>query len=346
MTKTEFKREYSTTDEKKEFEKKIKKIQKGVKAILKEISKVVVGQKEVVNSVMISLVCDGHVLLEGVPGLAKSLLVETLSRTIKGTTFRRIQFVPDMLPADILGVNAYNPQTGEFYIVKGPIFANFILADEINRAPPKTQAAMMEVMQERKVNIHKQEFILDKPFLVLATQNPIEQYGTYPLPEAVIDRFFMKVLVDYPSEEEELEIIDKNTMVRYNIFEQVREVVDKSFILEAQRVVREIYIAPSIKKYIVDIVNTTRGKTKYKIPELRFVRYGGSPRASICLGLAARAIALFEGRDFVVPKDIKKVALNVLRHRIILNYEGKAAGITTDEIIKNILDVVEVSWTK
>ena len=336
------KKEYKSKEEKKEFTKEIKNVQKGINALMKEISKIVVGQKDVINAVIISLICDGHALLEGVPGLAKSLLVETLSRTIKGTTFRRIQFVPDMLPADILGVNAYNPQTGEFYIVKGPIFANFILADEINRAPPKTQAAMMEVMQERKVNIHKHEFMLDRPFLVLATQNPIEQYGTYPLPEAVIDRFFMKIIVDYPSESEELEIIDKNTMVQYNIFENVKQVVDKNFILEAQKLVRKIYIAPSIKKYIVDIVNTTRGKTNYKIPELRFVRYGGSPRASICLGLAARAVAMLEGRDFVVPKDIKKVALNVLRHRIILNYEGKAAGISTDEIIKNILDTVEV----
>ncbi len=342
MEKNEFKPIYEKESERKEMHKKISLVRDKVEELIGEIQKVVVGQQKIIEDVVLSLICDGHALLEGVPGLAKSLLVETLSRTIKGTTFRRIQFVPDMLPADILGVNAYNPQTGEFYVVKGPVFANFILADEINRAPPKTQAAMMEVMQERKVNIHKHEFILDKPFLVLATQNPLEQYGTYPLPEAVIDRFLMKIIVDYPTEEEELEIIDRNTMVQYNIFDQVKQVLTKDFILEAQKLVRRIYIAPAVKRYIVNLVNTTRGRTDYKIPELKFVRYGGSPRASISLGLAARAVAMLEGRDFVIPKDIKRVAHEILRHRIILNYEGKAAGVSTDDIIDSILNKVEV----
>jgi len=315
-------------------------IQRKIKRLKEEIDKVVVGQEKVVNSILISLLCDGHALLEGVPGLAKSLLVETLGRTITGTTFRRIQFVPDMLPADILGVNAYNPKTGEFYIVKGPVFANFILADEINRAPPKTQAAMMEVMQERKVNIHEKEFRLEKPFLVLATQNPLEQFGTYPLPEAIVDRFFMKIIVDYPTPEEELEIIDRNTMVNYNIFDKVKPVVDASEIIEMQNIVRTIYISPEVKTYIVSLINTTRGKTNIHIKSLKYVRYGGSPRASISLGLGARAVALMNGRDYVIPDDIKEVAYEILRHRIILNYEGRASGITTDEVISEIMESV------
>jgi len=321
---------------------KIDAYMKKIDQIKKEISKVVVGQEEIVDYVLIALISDGHVLLEGVPGLAKSLMVETLSRCITGATFRRIQFVPDMLPADIIGMNVFNPKTGEFYIEKGPVFANFILADEINRAPPKTQAAMMEVMQERKVNIHKKEFKLDRPFLVLATQNPLEQYGTYPLPEAIVDRFFMKLLLDYPKPEEELEIINQNTMVQRNILNKVKVVVNKKFILNAQNDVRKIYVAPEIKKYIINIVNTTRRRTEYKTEKMKYIRYGASPRASIILGLAARAYAMLNGRDFVIPTDVKYVAKPVLRHRIILNYEGKASGISTDDIVDEILDKVEV----
>jgi len=335
--------EFKSVKASKKLKTKVEKVRRGYEKVRREVSKVVVGQEDVIEKVIISLICDGHLLLEGVPGLAKSLLVETLSRCVSGTTFRRIQFVPDMLPADILGMQVFNPKTGKFYISKGPIFANFILADEINRAPPKTQAALMEVMQERKVSIQKQEFILDRPFLVLATQNPLEQYGTYPLPEAIIDRFFMKLLLDYPSEEEELRIIEQNTMVKRDILSEVKPVVTKSFILESQNVVRELYIAPAIKKYIIDIVNTTRRRSKYKLPELKYIRYGASPRASIILGLASRAYALLQGRDFVIPTDIKHVAKDVLRHRIILNYEGKASGITTDEIIEVILNKVEIT---
>ncbi len=322
--------------------KKIKQYQKTFHKMEKEIEKVIVGQKHIIRSVFLSLMADGHLLLESVPGLAKSLLVETVAKCIKNATFRRIQFVPDMLPADILGMNVFNPKTGEFYIVKGPIFANIILADEINRAPPKTQAALMEVMQEKKVNIQKEEFKLDKPFLVLATQNPIEQYGTYPLPEAIVDRFFMKIIMDYPLPDEEYEIIDKNTMVKRDITEEVKPVVTKKEILQIQEDVRKIYISPKLKRYIIDIVNTTRGRSDYKISSLKYVRYGGSPRASILLGLASRAYALLQGRDFVIPTDIKAIAKDVLRHRIILNYEGKASGITTDEIVEEILDKVEI----
>lgn len=322
-------------------EKLIKNYQDVLKRMKKEIQKVIVGQNEVIEHVLICLICDAHALLEGVPGLAKSLLVETLSRCITGTTFRRIQFVPDMLPSDILGVNAFNPVKGDFYIIKGPIFANFILADEINRAPPKTQAAMMEAMQERKVNIHKEEFILDKPFLVLATQNPLEQQGVYPLPEAVVDRFFMKILVDYPKWDEELEIIERNTLVRYDIFDPVKPVMDKETILTIQKDVRKIYISTPVKEYILRIVTATRTKDE-KIRYSKYIKYGASPRGTIALALAARAVALMDGRDFVTPGDVKLVAHPVLRHRIILNYEGKAAGISTDEIIDEILEGVEV----
>ncbi len=318
----------------KEYKHKIEKVKK-------EVEKVVVGQKEIIEQVLISLISDMHALLEGVPGLAKSLLVETLSRTITGTTFRRIQFVPDMLPSDIIGVNAFNPTKGEFYIIKGPIFANFILADEINRAPPKTQAAIMEAMQERKVNIAKEEFILDRPFMVLATQNPLEQQGVFPLPEAVIDRFFMKILVDYPKWDEEMEIIDRNTVVNYNVFEGVDPVFTKEEILQIQHDVRRVYISRPVKEYILAIVHATRRKSE-EIKYSEYIRYGASPRGSISLGLAARAVALMDGRDFVTPGDVKLIAHPILRHRIILNYEGKAAGISTDEIIDEILNTVEV----
>ena len=322
-------------------EEKLRFYKEKLDILRKEISKVVIGQADIVKMVLVSLICDGHALLEGVPGLAKSLLVETLARTVEGTTHKRIQFVPDMLPADIIGVNAYNPKTGEFYIVKGPVFANFVLADEVNRAPPKTQAAMMEVMQERKVNISTHEFKFPRPFLVLATQNPIEQYGTYPLPEAIVDRFFMKLLLDYPKPEEELVIIDQNTMTKYNALDVIKPVMTPDIIIELQNSVRKVFISRPVKKYIVNIVNTSRGRGAH-FQGLKYVKYGGSPRATIWLGLGARAIALMNGRDFVVPDDIREVIHPVMRHRLILNYEGKAAGISTDDLVNNILDVVEV----
>ncbi len=322
-------------------DEELKSYKEKLNKITNEISRVVIGQKDVVRMVLVSLICDGHALLEGVPGLAKSLLVETLARAIEGTTHKRIQFVPDMLPADIIGVNAYNPKSGEFYIVKGPVFANFILADEINRAPPKTQAAMMEVMQERKVNISTQEFKFPRPFLVLATQNPVEQYGTYPLPEAIVDRFFMKLLLDYPKPEEELQILDDNTITKYNRLDIIKPVLNPNDIIELQNSVRRIFISKPVKKYIVDLINTTRGRGVH-FQGLKYVKYGGSPRATIWLGLGARAIALMSGRDFVVPDDIREVAHPILRHRLLLNYEGKAAGISTDEIVDNILNAVEV----
>ena len=321
---------------------KLRKFSEIISKVKIEIHKMVVGQEATINAALLALICDGHALLEGVPGLAKSLLVETLSNVVKNTVYRRIQFVPDLLPADILGVNAYNPQTGQFYTVKGPIFANFILADEINRAPPKTQAAMLEAMQEKKVNISKQEFDLGKPFFVLATQNPLEQYGTYPLPEALIDRFLFKIMVYYPNKEEEYDIINQNTVIQTKAaFKRVNSILDADVIRDMQASVRKIYVSNEVKHYIVDLVNATRGNTNLHLKGLQYIRYGGSPRASIYLALGARAYALTQGRNYIVPDDIKQVAFEVLRHRMILNYEGKAIGITTDELIKELLAAVE-----
>lgn len=335
--------EFGSEEHAEKIKDDVKIIKENFLKIKEEISKVIVGEEYIINNIFICLLADAHALLESVPGLGKSLLIETLGRCIEGVIFRRIQFVPDMLPADILGVNVFNPKTGEFYISKGPIFANFILADEINRAPPKTQAALMEVMQERKVNIQNEEFILDKPFLVLATQNPLEQQGVYPLPEAIVDRFFMKIILDYPSEKEEFQIIEQNTLMIRDILNRVSPVVKKDFILYAQDVVRKIYISPSIKNYILDIVNATRKRGKYNIEKIKYIKYGASPRASIALALASKALALLEGRTFVLPSDVKKVASNVLRHRIILDYEGRAMGISQDEIVEEIINKVEIT---
>ncbi len=326
--------------EEKELKEEVKKYSKLLQKMREEISKVVVGQEEMVKLALAAIVANAHVLVEGVPGLAKSLLVETIGRLIDGATFKRIQFMPDMLPADIIGVNVYNPKTGDFYIVKGPIFANLILADEINRAPPKTQAAMLEAMQEKKVNIHTYEFKLPRPFFVMATQNPLEQQGVYPLPEALVDRFFMKVLVDYPSYEEEMKIINQNTVIR-DLFADLKPVVTKEDIIKMQSLVRQIYISDAVKKYILDIVFTSRGRTDVKFDELKYIRYGGSPRASIYLGLGARVLAFFAGRIFVTPDDVKEIAPHILRHRIILTYEARALGITPDAIIQRILEEVE-----
>lgn len=335
--------EFSREEVNKEIKEDVNYIRSVFSKIKDEIAKVVVGEHEIIENLFICMLADAHALLESVPGLGKSLLVETLSRCIEGTSFRRIQFVPDMLPADILGVNVFNPKTGEFYISKGPIFANFILADEINRAPPKTQAALMEVMQERKVNIQHEEFKLDRPFLVLATQNPIEQQGVYPLPEAIVDRFFMKIILDYPTEKEEFHIIEQNTLSIRNLLDRIKPVANKDFILFAQDVTRKVYIAPSIKNYILDIVNATRKRGKYNIEKAKYIKYGGSPRASIALALGAQAYALLQGRTFIIPTDVKYVAKNVLRHRIILDYEGRAMGITPDEIIDEIINKIEVT---
>jgi MoxR-like ATPase len=328
-------------EEYEEFEQRIQEHGENFNKIREMIGEVIVGQEEAVERVLIALMCDGNVLLEGVPGLGKSLLVETLQRTISGTDANRIQFVPDMLPSDILGQRVYNQKKGDFYINKGPVFTNFLLADEINRAPPKTQAAMMEVMQEKKVDIEDEEFDLEPPYLVLATQNPLEQKGTYPLPEAVIDRFFMKLVLDYPEPDEEVEILQRNSIRDLDTFSDVEKVVDEEDILQAQKDVRNIYISPEVQKFIVEITSTARGRKENGVKSMKFVDFGPSPRASIWLSLGASAYAILDGRTYVIPDDVKKIAKPILRHRILLNYEGKISDTSTDDVVEEILENID-----
>jgi MoxR-like ATPase len=287
---------------------------------------------------LIGLLCDGHLLLEGLPGLAKTTAVKTLATAIK-TSFQRIQFTPDLLPADILGTQIYRPDTGSFEIKKGPIFNNIILADEINRAPAKVQSALLEAMQERQVTIGGQTFILDNPFLVLATQNPIEQEGTYPLPEAQIDRFMLKIKVDYPSFEEEKEIMNR---VYAGVAENICGVVEVSDIDSAKAVMRSIHMEEKITDYIVQLSSATRNPANFGLDIGSMISYGASPRASIWLGLAARAHAFLNGRGYVTPQDVKSMAPDVLRHRIIISYEAEADGKTTDDLIEVLLERIEV----
>lgn len=306
-----------------------------------EISKSVVGQRDVIESVITCLISNGNILLEGAPGLAKTLLVMTLARTIKDVKFQRIQFTPDLLPADILGINAYDPEKG-FYTMKGPIFANFLLADEINRAPPKVQSAMLSAMQEKIVVIGKETFQLPTPFFVLATQNPLEQQGVYPLPEAQIDRFLFKINVGYPKKDEEKLIVDQNTMVNQFESYDIKEILVPEDIFAMQAIAKEVYLAPEIKHYIVEIINATRNPDQYGLEYKKYLDWGASPRASIALLITSKAHAFLNNRAYVLPEDIREVAHNVLRHRIILSYEGKAIELSTDKIIDDILKNVAV----
>ena len=308
--------------------------------VKEEIAKAVVGQKETVDSVLRALLAGGHVLLEGVPGLAKTLLVNTMS-VITGSVFSRIQFTPDLLPSDIVGLTSYQREVG-FYTIKGPVFANLVLADEINRAPPKVQSALLEAMQEHQVTIGKETFPLPKPFFVLATQNPIEQTGTYPLPEAQVDRFLFKLTIGYPSVEEEQKILSRNIEVRRFADVDLKAVITPEDILRMQEDVKQIYLDQKLERYIVSIVDATRNPARYKVKQGHYIGYGSSPRGSIGLLLGAKAECLLNARTFVTPHDIKKVARDVLRHRIIINYEGQAEGVTPDDIIKEILDKVPV----
>jgi MoxR-like ATPase len=309
-----------------------------LRRILAEIEKVIVGQRSLLERMLIGLLCDGHLLLEGLPGLAKTTAVKTLAATIK-TTFQRIQFTPDLLPADILGTQVYRPDQGTFQIKKGPIFNNIILADEINRAPAKVQSALLEAMQEYQVTIGENTFPLDTPFLVLATQNPIEQEGTYPLPEAQIDRFMMKIKVAYPSAPEEKEIM---TRVYSKAVEKVAGVVDFSQLESAKETMHAIHMEEKIMDYIVDLTRVTRDPGPFGLDVGSLISYGASPRASIWLGLAARAHAFMNGRGYVTPQDVKSMALDVFRHRIILSYEAEAEGKTPDDLIKLFLERIEV----
>jgi len=311
-----------------------------VTRIHEELGKVIVGQQGMIERLLIGLLSNGHVLLEGVPGLAKTLAIKSLAQSIHAG-FSRIQFTPDLLPADVVGTMIYNQAKNEFMVRKGPIFSNFILADEINRAPAKVQSALLEAMQERQVTIGETTFKMDEPFLVLATQNPIEQEGTYPLPEAQVDRFMLKVVVDYPSKTEEQLIIRQNTMAMS--FQTINPVASKEEILIAKELVRQVYLDEKVEHYILDIVFATRYPDKYQLPKLKpLIGFGGSPRASINLALAAKAYAFLNKRGYVIPEDVRNICRDVLRHRIGLTYEAEAESVTVEQIINEILRVVNV----
>ena len=328
-----------TTVDIRELQERIERESSFVDALTMGMNQVIVGQKHLVESLLIGLLSDGHILLEGVPGLAKTLAVKTLSDLIKAN-FSRIQFTPDLLPADVLGTQIYSQKDETFKIKRGPIFANFVLADEINRAPAKVQSALLEAMQERQITIGDKTFKLDDPFLVLATQNPIEQEGTYPLPEAQTDRFMLKVVIGYPNKDEEQQIIRQHIQAEQK---KVLPILSTDDILKARKIVEEVYIDEKIEKYIVDIMFATRQPEAYGMEELKpMIQFGGSPRASINLALAARAYAFIHRRGYVIPEDVRAVCYDVLRHRIGLTYEAEANNMTTEDVITEILNKVQV----
>ncbi|MDD3345894.1 MAG: MoxR family ATPase [Candidatus Omnitrophica bacterium] len=319
---------------------KVQKESLFVQSLIAEMGKVIVGQKYLIERLLVGLFANGHILVEGVPGLAKTLSIKTLAQTIN-TKFQRMQFTPDLLPADLIGTLIYNPKDGEFSTKKGPIFANVILADEINRAPAKVQSALLEAMQERQVTIGENTFKLDDPFLVMATQNPIEQEGTYPLPEAQVDRFMLKINITYPDMDEEHKIIKRMGFTDKK--NEVKAVVEPQDIVRARGVVDEVYMDEKIEKYILDIVFATRQPQKYKLNDISgMLQYGASPRASICLMLASKAYAFIQGRGYVTPQDVKSIGPDVLRHRVIVSYEAEAEEKTSDDIIKRIFTDIEV----
>ncbi|MDT8413734.1 MAG: MoxR family ATPase [Flavobacteriaceae bacterium] len=323
----------------KSINEKIEKESAFIDLLMMEVNKVIVGQKHMMERLLIGLLGQGHILLEGVPGLAKTLAINTLSKAVQGT-FSRIQFTPDLLPADVVGTMIFNVKQSDFSIKKGPIFANFVLADEINRAPAKVQSALLEAMQEKQVTIGDETFILDKPFLVLATQNPVEQEGTYPLPEAQVDRFMLKTVIDYPK------IQDEQLIMRQNLkgaFEKVNAVISVAQILRAQEAVREVYMDEKIEKYILDIIFATRYPEKYKLEELKpLISFGASPRGSINLAMASKCYAFIKRRGYVIPEDVRAVIHDVLRHRIGITYEAEAENVTSVDIINKIVNAVDV----
>jgi len=323
----------------KEINEKIKKESAFIDLLILEINKVIVGQKHMVERLLIGLLGQGHILLEGVPGLAKTLAINSLSKAVKGS-FSRIQFTPDLLPADVVGTMIYNMKENDFSIKKGPVFANFILADEINRAPAKVQSALLEAMQEKQVTIGDTTFKLDLPFLVMATQNPIEQEGTYPLPEAQVDRFMLKTVIDYPNINDEQQIVRANIN---NSFGDIKAVVTVNQIIKAQKSVRAVYMDEKIEKYILDLIFATRYPEKYGLDELKsFINFGASPRGSINLANASRCYAFIKRRGYIIPEDVRAVIHDVLRHRIGLTYEAEAENVTSEDIINNIVNKVEV----
>ncbi len=318
-----------------------KELRKKISNVYEEIGKVIVGQEHMINRLLIGLFTQGHVLLEGVPGLAKTLTINTLANVLH-LDFQRIQFTPDLLPTDLIGTMIYNQKMGTFEVKKGPIFANFILADEVNRSPAKVQSALLEAMQEKQVTIGEHTYPLDKPFLVLATQNPVEQEGTYPLPEAQVDRFMMKVFVDYPTKEEELKIMRR--MSDMNFDGRINTALTKEDIFKIRDEINQVSISESLEKYIIELIFATRNPREYKLnDESNYIQFGASPRASINLNRAAKAVAYFDEREYVLPEDIKDVAVDVLNHRLLLNYEAEADGVSTKEIIKSVLNKVPIA---
>ena len=319
----------------------VKEHQQKIQLVIDEVGKVVVGQRRMVDRLLIGLFTQGHILLEGVPGIAKTLTVNTLADVLH-LDFQRIQFTPDLLPSDLVGTMIYNQKKAEFEVKKGPIFGNMILADEINRSPAKVQSALLEAMQEKTVSIGEHTFALDRPFLVMATQNPVDQEGTYPLPEAQMDRFMLKVFVEYPSKEEELEVMRR--MANMSFEADLKTILTKEDIFAIREEINNVTVSESIEKYIIELVYATRNPKEYKMDhEAQYIQFGASPRASINLNRAAKAVAFFEGRDFVLPEDIKEIADDVLNHRILLNYEAEADNVTTHDIIKSLLSKVQIS---
>jgi len=316
----------------------LRKIKKDLDLIRSEMRRAVVGQSMVIDSLLRAVLAKGHVLLEGVPGIAKTLIMRILAQ-VSTSLYQRVQFTADLLPTDITGITAYDPKKG-FYVVKGPVFTNFLLADEINRAPAKVQSALLEAMQEKQVTIGTKTFVIDEPFFVMATQNPIESVAIFPLPEAQMDRFLFKLYINYPKIDEEQEILNKN-MTIYHLDEfKIRSVISSKEIIKMQEIVKRIYLSPEIGKYIVRIVDATRFPDRYKLKNARYIAWGSSPRASIGLYIASKADALLNGKNYVTPENIKAVAHDVMRHRIILNYEGQAENVKTDDIVSEILQKV------
>lgn len=315
--------------------------QEKIAEVIQEVKKVVVGQDKMVNRLLIGLFTNGHILLEGVPGLAKTLTVNTLAKVLH-LDFNRIQFTPDLLPSDLIGTMIYNQQTASFEVKKGPIFSNVILADEVNRSPAKVQSALLEAMQEKQVTIGETTFTLDRPFLVLATQNPVDQEGTYPLPEAQVDRFMMKVHIDYPSKSDEMEVMRRMSNMQYT--SEVRPILSKQDIFDIRNEINAVNIAEPLEHYIIELVFATRFPAQYGLKdEAKYIMFGVSPRASINLNLAAKAVAFMDGRDYVLPEDIKEIAEDVLNHRILLNYEAEADNVSTRSLVRTLLEKVPIN---
>jgi MoxR-like ATPase len=326
-------------DEQQDLNQRVATLRGRLDPLYREIEKIIVGQRGMVDRLFGGLLCGGHMLLEGVPGLAKTLAVRTVAQGLR-LTFKRIQFTPDLLPADVIGTQIYNPRTGEFTIKKGPIFANFVLADEINRAPAKVQSALLEAMQEKQVTIGETSYPLEQPFLVLATQNPIEQEGTYPLPEAQVDRFMLKLKLTYPSKEEELAILNRMAPVEPGLY--VEPVLSAADIFELRSVIDQVYVDDKIKRYIVDVIHATRTPGEYGLDIAPYIQYGASPRGTIFLTRGARAQAFLDGRGYVTPQDVKSIGYDVLRHRISITYEAEAEDITPENLLQRIFDHLKV----